>query len=227
MQSKTRLKGEDRHFFSLVVKSIYMNPFCDERQDILCQISPRWYQDRTIAPELNERIGRLERKGLKKIQHFKKEDGRLMRLSYLNQEYIRFFNDFDTLVQHQMEHRDTPVTVPFAKTLISQLHSRGFSDEESLRYFALFYQLHRAFCFISRTLAGDCPSMKKLRLALWNNVFTFDLGLYDQHLWNRMEDFSTLLLGETGTGKGSAATAIGCSSFIPFDSKRSQFTHNL
>jgi len=126
-----------------------------------------------------------------------------------------------------MQRRDTLVNVPFAKQLITQLLSRGFSEEESVRYFALFYQIMRAFYFISRALVGDSPSMKQLRLALWNNVFTYDVGLYDQHLWDRMEDFSTLLLGETGTGKGSAAAAIGRSGFIPFDNKKGRFTHNF
>ncbi len=78
MRKKAILKEEDRNFFSTVVKSIYMNPFCDERREVLCQISPRFLQDWTIAPELNEHISRLDNRGFNSIQHFKGEDGRIM-----------------------------------------------------------------------------------------------------------------------------------------------------
>ena len=227
MVGKSVLNSEDRNFFSLVAKSIYMNPFLDERKQILFQISPRWNPIRSITPELNERLSQLERKGLKKIQHFREEDSDLILHAYLYQEYLRFFSDVKNLIQNQIQHLGTPLTVTFANQLITRLQSRGFSKEKSLRYVALFYQLSRAFYFISNALVGECPSMKQLRIALWNNVFTYDVGLYDQHLWNRMEDFSTLLLGETGTGKGSAAAAIGRSGFIPFDTKKGGFTHNF
>lgn len=221
------LKDEERNFFSLIVKSIYMNPFIDERRDVLLQISPGWFPGMTIAPELDAHIERLDRKGFRKIQDFKEEDSRTMMEVYLYQQYIRLAPDFQRTIQSQVERRDARIAVPFAKQLIAQLQSRGLSEEECLHRLALFYQLHRAFYFISQALIGDSRAMKQLRYALWNNVFTYNLGLYDKYLFDRLEDFSTLLLGETGTGKGSASAAIGRSGFIPFDPKKGQFTHNF
>jgi transcriptional regulator with GAF, ATPase, and Fis domain len=87
----------------------------------------------------------------------------------------------------------------------------------------MFFQIRRAFFFICGSLVGVSPSMKALRRALWTNVFTRDMQLYSQRLWSRMEDFSTMMLGETGTGKGAAAAAIGRSGFIPYNAATGRF----
>jgi len=42
-------------------------------------------------------------------------------------------------------------------------------------------------------------------------------------MWERMEDFSLLLVGETGTGKGNAAQAMGLSCYIPYEPKTRKF----
>lgn len=235
MKTKAQLSSEDRKFFSLITKAILSNPFLDERDEILIQIIPGYTKEiksriielETIATALNERLDRLERKGLYQIQHVKGEHRPLLRDAFLLQTYRRFVQDFDKLIQNQLSLGQTPADVPFAEKVISQLKSRGFLVQECLHYLAMFYQFRRAFYFIDQALVGDSPSMKKLRRDLWNNVFTSDARTYDRLLWNRMEDFSTILLGETGTGKGSAAAAIGRSGFIPFDRKKGQFDNNF
>ena len=227
-----RLESEDKQFFSLLVQAIYSNPFSKERSEILSQL-PSGLENQPVEeeqyllskqPALIDRLERLQRRGLKKIQDFREEDRPLMERAFQLEVYLHYLEDLNKLIQTQLNSEHTPVRIAFANKLIAQLQARGFSEESSLRSFASYYQLRRAHYFISEALIGDSPSMKKLRLALWNNVFTFDIGNYDRYLLNRMEDFSTLLLGETGTGKGSAAVAIGRSGFIPFDKKKGQFT---
>ena len=92
-----------------------------------------------------------------------------------------------------------------------------------MRLIGLFHQIHRAYTFIGQRLLGQAPSMRALRERLWVNVFTHDLELYVEALWDRLDDFSTFLVGASGAGKGAAAVALGHSGWIPLDTKRSRF----
>jgi transcriptional regulator with GAF, ATPase, and Fis domain len=64
-------------------------------------------------------------------------------------------------------------------------------------------------------------------MRLWNNIFTFNPQWYVDYLCGKMEDFSTLLLGATGTGKTLIAHTIGCSGFIPFDLNKNKFKESF
>src|SRR5687768_12126495 len=140
--------------------------------------------------------------------------------------YHRTVPQLDALIERQAKS-GAALAVPFAEEAIAQLVESGFEPERAARFFAFFFQLRRAFYFIERSLAGECESMRRLREALWNNVFTHDMRAYEAALWHRMEDFSTLLLGETGTGKGQAAAAIGRSAFIPYLPAERRFAENF
>lgn len=235
MGARHYLSEGDREFFTLVAKVIFTNPFSDEWTNTQKTFLPSKEKSRqttahfidVVYPPLNERLVLLEKKGKASLDPYSDKDRELMKHAFLFQAYTNSIPKWDELIKNQIARPSKAVIVPFAKDIIEQLTRRGFSHQDTIRYLGIFYQLRRAFYFISEALIGDSPSMKKFRLALWNNVFSYDVRNYDRFLWNRMEDFSTMLLGETGTGKGAAAAAIGRSSFIPYDDKKGQFVNNF
>ncbi|MEQ1892681.1 MAG: sigma 54-interacting transcriptional regulator, partial [Planctomycetota bacterium] len=147
--------------------------------------------------------------------------------AHLFELYHAWHGEFDAQIAAQEARPDEAVPVRFAPALLSELARRGFARDEAAQQLALFFQLRRAYVFIERALVGDSACMQSLREALWNNIFTRDVRRYASYLVGRMEDFSTLLLGETGTGKGSAAMAIGQSGFIPFDARTGRFAESF
>ena len=170
---------------------------------------------------------RLEKAGLARLDVLSGDERETVAVVFLFDVYQRYYEPLEALVTAQIAAGDEPVPVPFASEAIALLRSRDFSAEEARRFLAIFFQIRRAAHFIGHGLIGRSASMKELRRHLWQNVFTHDMRTYERHLWNRMEDFSTMLLGETGTGKGAAAAAIGRSGFIPFDERKGAFAESF
>jgi len=227
------ITSEDRDFLSLVTAATFANPFSPERDRLDRRIlggraEGSWRQ---IVPdvvrEVSTRIARLDRPEPARLDDFGAPDRRLMRYVFLFDVFHRFNGEFDTLIEHQMAAGPESLPVDFAETAFEQLAARGFSPDECWRYFSFFYQIRRAFYFIDRHLLGRSRSMQRLRMDLWNNIFTHHVDLFEQVLWDRMEDFSILLLGPTGSGKGTAAAAVGRSGFIPYDPRRGRFARSF
>jgi hypothetical protein len=231
--AKTKLQESDRKFFSLVWQAAFANPFSPERADLDRKIvgidtNKSWPSlvPRVVA-EVEQRLVRLDETGLSNIEDFHKADRVIIEHVFLFDVFHKFAKRFDEHIENQIAAGDEPLIVSFAGDALDILSRRGFSQETARRYFALFFQIRRAFHFINKSLIGQSECMRQLRMHLWNNIFTHDIRHYEQYLWDRMEDFSTLLLGPTGCGKGAAAAAIGRSGFIEFDEKKSRFIENF
>lgn len=233
MGKQRNLEPHIRDFFELVYEAILANPFDDARADVDLKLSglspttPRKKRLEKAIHEIRKRIDLIEAGGPSDIDAFRGRDRQLVQAAYLFDFFYRYRERFDKLITDQIAAGDNFIKVPFANEAFLFLRKKGFTGESTTRYFALSYQLRRAYYFMTRRLVGPSAAMKKLRFDLWNNVFTHNIDFYEKHLVNRMEDFSTLLLGETGTGKGTAAMAIGCSGFIPFLLKKKGFQESF
>lgn len=222
------MDGDERDFFRKIKEAAFANPFGPERESVDLEISGMEQEsssEEIIAKLQEEVLIRIDKyKG--KSRDLKSEDRVLFRYGVLFYTFHLFCDAYDLLITQQIKEGEKSIQVKFARDLLHQLNDYGFSAKESLKYLSFFFQLRRGFYFISGII-GKSPSVKALRQALWNNIFTSDVRLYEDHLWNRMEDFSTIILGETGTGKGMAAAAIGRSGHIPFHEKRECFSESF
>jgi DNA-binding NtrC family response regulator len=222
-----RLSPDDRAFFTLLAGAVFANPFSEAREKIDAKVAGvRGVKDADLVIArmlgvLAERLAALD--GGRDLARWDAADRELLELAVLFEVFHRYAPALDALVDAELASPGKPARVPFARDVLRTLARHGIAEDAACQYLAFFWQLRRAFHFIGRALPGRAPSMRRLRESLWDNVFTSDPRLYARALWRKMEDFSTFLVGETGTGKTAAAAAIGRSGHVPFDPQKSAF----
>ncbi len=225
-----KLSEQDRQFFGLVARAAFANPFGHERQLLDGEIAETDADAPDVLPRLGARLSRrldaLCARDRGKLDEYGADDRELLRAGVLFYAFHRYLDELDQLIASEERARG-PAKVGFAKSYFQLVQTHGIVGREAVRMLELFYQIRRAHSFIRDRLVGLGPSMRRVREELWNAVFTTDIRRYERYLWNRMEDFSLLILGETGTGKGQAALAVGCSSYIPFDEARGSFLRSF
>jgi hypothetical protein len=227
-----KLNQQQKNVLAKIRKSIICNPFTRDRLIADCELTGLPPDDEPAAILKQAiQVAEAAAKALcgDRLSPTLPQTGKSRQLIdglFLFVIFHRYLNQFDQHIKKQERH-EVPVKLACAQDLVRDFANFGYGKQETARYIAVFFQMRRAFYFISTTLPGDCPCMQELRIRLWNNIFTHDTGLYVDLLWNRMEDFSTILTGDTGTGKGVAASAIGRSGYIPFDLKTETFKESF
>lgn len=217
----SKLGERDRQFFALVARAAFANPFGSERAQLDAAIGETDERDphvlARVGSRLDTRLSSLRQRGELSLSSYQGADRELLFPALMFDVFHRYLDELDRNIAQ-------PGKLRFARRLLGELTSAGISAEQARRALELFHQLRRAHLAIGKRLLGLGPSMRKLREELWNSVFTHDILRYERFLWSRMEDFSTLLVGEMGSGKGEAARAIGSSGYIPFDETRGEFS---
>lgn len=227
-RAPTTLSPEDRAFLGRVSEAAFTNPFGPRREALDAEVAGTTKDDPDVVERMvariEARLGRLARGGELDAARFDPADASLVEDAVLFVAFHRHRPEFERLVS-SLEGPTDGVRSDVGVRVLRDLAASGVAPERARRALEIFFQLHRAHSSIASGLVGAGPSMRALRASLFASLFTHDVRRYETRLWNRMEDFSTLLLGETGTGKGAAASAIGFSGFIAYDEARRRFVH--
>ncbi|MCB9652151.1 MAG: sigma-54 factor interaction domain-containing protein [Deltaproteobacteria bacterium] len=233
--------GRSRLFSALV----HANPFTPERLDLERRIlgpafvdaGPAWFLDPREADEERGNVA-----ALRAVAEGLAEEARagLARGVRADPEGLRRYEDLVlyTLYERFEDRMFRAIVTPGAPEVGGALYEAfraayhealapawavGLPEVPPELAFALLWQLRRGFHFIHRRLLGGSPAAAALRAAVWQSVFTHDLGRYRRGLYGRMHEIPTLILGPSGTGKELVAEAIGASRFIPFDPRKRRF----
>lgn len=224
-----RIPSSSRSFCQAVAEFAFCNPFSDRWHELFSKILGPGRNDND--PGLNSKLFERAKHQLEQLgkgdsvdyRQFSGDDAETVRMMVIFVAFHALCDDLDAHITSQKRMGTSVARFKQGTEGMQFLVQSGFSEEEAVWFIAVFYQVRRAYHFITSLLIGNATCMKELKRRLWNNIFTNDIRHYEICMWDRMEDFSILLVGETGTGKGSAASVLGRSCFIPYLPEKQQF----
>ena len=224
-----RIPSSSRRFCHAVAEFAFCNPFSERWLELHSEILGSGWDENDpdltnrLVEKAKHQLEQLSAGGAVDYRKFSGGDAETVRMMLI---FIAFNDLRDDLDDHIASRDRIASSVARFKQGVEGMRylvQSGFSDEEAAWFIAVFYQVRRAYHYITHQLIGHAPCMNELKRRLWNNMFTNDIRQYEICMWDRMEDFSLLLVGETGTGKGSAASVLGRSCFIPYLPEKQKF----
>ena len=238
--------ARDRATVDAIRQLAFSNPFLPERIELERQvlgpafvpIAPVWSPDpadlevpanvgriRGLAEEMAEAARRRVRGGHRPTpEEWVAYDELVLHVLYFRYEDV-IYRELEGAPDRN--GRAAPHYRAFAADAASFHALPGAPAVDAAQLFALVHQFRRAFHFIFRRILGSSLAAARLRATTWQSIFTRDLRRYRRHLFQRMQDVSTLIVGPSGTGKELVALAIGLSRYIPFDALTSSFAEDF
>lgn len=148
--------------------------------------------------------------------------------------YHRYRRVFDRTIEDGLEHKPTKKKVSSfesaAEDMVGYFEGVGMEgpgEGELSHLFACIFQMRRAYQNIFKFINGVSAPAVKLRADVWESIFSHDMKRYRRVLFKRMVDYTTLIVGPSGTGKELVARAVGLSRYIPFDVRTGCFTEDF
>ncbi|MBK8815672.1 MAG: sigma 54-interacting transcriptional regulator [Methylococcaceae bacterium] len=228
------LNAEQSAFFAQIAALAFVNPFSREREqaellalNLKRKVVSAAGRRQLLIEKLDSRLLEVSGQSGFDIRRYEGKTQEMMHLAWLVKIIYAYQARFDDFIKAQQQAGDKVLELPFARTIVEESERAGFTQQQTAHTIALLFQLQRAFRFIDEAVSGSSDAMVDIRKRLWNNIFTFNPAWYLNYLCRRMEDFSLLLLGETGTGKSLVAKAVGCSGYIPFDVAARRFAESF
>jgi transcriptional regulator with AAA-type ATPase domain len=175
-----------------------------------------------LAPQLRDRLARGAHASTEALRDYQ---GLIFYLLY-----YRYLSVFEELIElAQQGHSTTRRARAYGRFRHDAHHYLEIPGTrlpwavDSAHLFAWGFQIRRAFEGTFRGIHGGSMPAAKLRAAAWQSIFTHDAARYARSLFRCMGDVTTLILGESGTGKDLVARAIGSARYIPFDEESQSF----